>query len=103
MGTFVDDPIVAIAGTEEQWNGSVSIVVVAWRTLNMRLAFEKAKRGIQVDWIGCALEVHMMYDEGTVKRSTVDDREQEIIEIRKHNLVSIKKLKSLAGELSGTH
>ena len=49
---YVDDPALAIRGTEEFRDDAVAITVLIWSLLGFKMAFDKAQRGTDVIWIG---------------------------------------------------
>lgn len=50
--TYVDDPCATVAGTPNQRDRRMAILLLTWRALGQRLAFKKGSRGADVIWIG---------------------------------------------------
>lgn len=100
MEVYVDDPALAICGTRAERDLEIAIVVLAWRALNLNLAFQKGQRGRVVEWIGCSLAVNALGVVASVKPETRDEILELITSLAKSNVVPVKTLKSLAGKLS---
>ena len=74
-------------------------MLVAWRVLGTTLAFPKARRGPQVDWIGANL---LAADNDTIKATIMEDRVSEVKHLTETlcsgNLVAVKDLRSFTGK-----
>jgi hypothetical protein len=64
------------------------------------LAFAKAARGQQVDWIGNQLTVSASCVTATIKKVIVDDLLKDLQVVRTKNVVSYTELQSIAGRIS---
>ena len=51
MQCYVDDPLFCILGKPEHRDRLIGLIICVWRSCGYSLAFGKAKRGIQLDWI----------------------------------------------------
>ena len=61
VATFVDDPVVVVAGqTVAQRSWSMIRYAALWMALGMEVAWHKADRGQQITWIGFQLEFSEM-------------------------------------------
>ena len=54
---YVDDPAIAISGTQEFKDDIVATAVLIWTLLGFRLAFHKAQRGNSIIWIGAQINI----------------------------------------------
>ena len=53
----VDDPAIAISGTQEFKDDIVATAVLIWTLLGFRLAFHKAQRQNSIIWIGAQINI----------------------------------------------
>ena len=97
MEIYVDDPIVAIRGTQHRRKRLVCIFTLAWLSLGFPLAFQKAQLGQSVSWIGAAFA----WEPGHVKIHITKERMAslgaECSELLSVNIISIKRLRSFIG------
>ena len=78
---YVDDPCICVCGLESQRNVNLAALILMWRALGIRLAYRKADRGPEVQWIGASLKLE---DAGTSSaKVTVTAKEQLIHELRR--------------------
>ena len=59
ISCYVDDPILATTGAEEEINERFAIIILLWRMLGFNLALRKAMQGQEVDWIGINFKVEL--------------------------------------------
>ena len=100
MNTFVDDPNMCIAGNTSERNRCLTLIVLCWQMLNFDLAFKKGERGSAVNWIGASITANHHQVEATIKESTIQDLKVTLQEALQCNVIPIKKLRSIAGQLS---
>ena len=72
---YVDDPILACAGTEQSRTRSFARVVLVWLSLGARFAWQKATLGKSVEWIGAIYsaspgQVSAVISESVFRRSS---------------------------------
>ena len=100
LQVYVDDPWAALIGNRSTRDRLVTLMIVAWRVLGVTLAFPKARRGLQVDWIGANL---LVADGNTVRATIMADRVSEVKHLTdticSGNLVTVKDLRSYTGKL----
>ena len=100
LQVYVDDPWAVVIGTEKQRNRRMALMILVWRIIGVRLAFAKARRGLQVDWIGSDL---CLQDESFVKASIMENRMSEVkfltASYLTKNIISIKELRSFTGKI----
>ena len=100
MEVYVDDPAVVIAGTQQERDIEVAIIVLAWRAINLRLAFQKGQRGRAVEWTGCRILVNKKGVAASLKQEACEELKAIIKGMLGTNVVPFKALRSLAGKLS---
>jgi hypothetical protein len=96
--TYVDDPIVILRGTTAERRRAVATVVAAWLALGLDLAFSKGQVGFTVDWIGLHLVVGNTEVIASIKQDFLDELRKDVESTMQSNVVSIKKVRSLAGK-----
>ena len=74
---YVDDPIMCVRGCSADRNRMMAAVILFWSTLGVRLAYKKASRGTQVQWIGATMTMH---DQGTTAARLEVRAKSEIIQ-----------------------
>ncbi|CAK0840195.1 unnamed protein product, partial [Prorocentrum cordatum] len=101
---YVDDPIIAARGLARQRDRCFAIVILTWPARGIQLAFKKAERGQEVDWVGAHLACRTDPEpaiEVTAKQDIVDDVSQMVTTSRSSNIAPIKDVQSLVGK--GNH
>ena len=103
--TYVDDPIITLAGTESETDRTMAKVVLCLRALNYDLAFEKAQDSIHdptITWTSARL--HYSEDDESIEVSV---KEEIIVEVTDDvnnalagNRMRIRDLRKLAGRAS---
>ena len=100
MQVYVDDPWAAISGDTNVRDRNITVMILCWRLLGVRLAFSKARRGASIDWIGATTSIT---DPQTVKATIMRDRLDEVQYLTKQlsqkNVVPIKDLRSYTGKV----
>ena len=74
---YVDNPALAIRGTQEFRDDAVAITVLIWSHLGFKMAFAKAQRDTEVIWIGG----HIRILDDRVINSILEEKYQEFLEI----------------------
>ncbi len=54
---YVDDPAFTLAGPPARRRRCNALIVLAWRIIDLELAFKKGQSGRTVDWICCQLRL----------------------------------------------
>ena len=97
---YVDDPLAAVLGTEEERRMMTTLMVLIWAALGFKLAFSKDQHGTQVTWIGGTLWIEKHGVRAFVKQSIVEDIQEMLLQFKAANLVTKKELHSLLGKLN---
>ena len=97
---YVDDPLAAIMGTDEDRELFTAIIVLVWEALGFQLAYSKGQQGHNVTWIGGTLTVEAEGVRAKVKQSIIDDICDDIARLTKQNITTLTELHSLVGKLN---
>ena len=73
MQVYVDDPAIALRGTEEVCQEQVAILLLAWHALGVDLAIKKGQFGDSIDWIGARFTVLPCAVEATILKHRLDE------------------------------
>ena len=100
MHTYVDDPWAVVKGTIVSRSRSIALMILCWRIIGIRLAFGKARRGPQLDWIGANLSVFSLR---SVRATIMSDRLTEVRYLTEYYLsldvMGVKDLRSYTGKV----
>ena len=55
MQVFVDDPIIAVAGTFKERRDLLTMLLLLWAVLGFKFSWKKGQLGAKVEWIGAEL------------------------------------------------
>ena len=102
LRTYVDDPIAAAAGTKAERDLDFAVLVGVWLALGFELAFPKAQRGVQVDWIGFRLVVWPHQVEVWIDAEKAEEICTEANAMQKENVIGLARLRTFAGKCSNT-
>ena len=94
LQTYVDDPLVIIKGIRRL----AVIIAAAWQIMGFPLAFHKATLSDKLTWIGVQLEICEASLIAEVTEAKVGEISQLLTEALKHNLVSVKCLRTIIGK-----
>ena len=104
---YVDDPLlIAIAATKRDRTRIFCLYLLLWCATGFDVAWHKAQRGLQVDWIGFSVAfVGPFYRDFSVtlpqdKLSKLLDTFQELSSFRKRGMIPLPLLSQAAGVLS---
>ena len=100
MQTYVDDPGTTIGGVQRDRRRIITLMVLALRAINVRLAFRKGQLGVDVAWIGFGYRIRQAGVQVYVLPETFEDLCKLIAQVAASNIVGIKTLRTLAGKLS---
>ena len=100
MEVFVDDPWLALRGSQEHRRRTVAILILGWRICGIDLSLKKGQLGRKVAWIGAVLEIN------SPESITITITAERLKELRtfsqKHiegNVITVKDLRSYAGKV----
>ena len=103
LNTYVDDPMGILAGVPAARDMATAATVLAWRLLNLRLAFRKGQRGNALEWIGFKASISCTpnFEEVTVslKQETQAELLAMIEEFWSKNILSLAELRSFSGKV----
>lgn len=100
LETYVDDPNAAVAGTTAEKDRLLALMVVPWSCLGYKPAFANSSRGSVVDWRDCTLAISPGTVTAKIRKAITDDLLQDLIKMRKQNLISAKEIQSIAGRIA---
>ncbi len=94
---YVDDPCFVLSGSPELRDRFIAVIVVIWAVLGMPIAFEKAKRGRSLVWIGAQYGLESDLVRVTIPQAKVAELKSMIDGMARANVVRIKAVRRLAG------
>ena len=100
---YVDDPLMAAAGSRSDRDLSFATVILLWAGLGIKLAYKKAERGHAITWIGASLKVD---NNGTwdaqitasAKQEIVDEVRDTALSMLESNVIAFKQVQSFLGK-----
>lgn len=96
---YVDDPIAALRGIEEQRKLNAAIIVLAWEALGLGLAYAKGQFADKVTWIGGTVTCESTGVRASVTEFIIMDIREDLQRILQQNITSVNELHSLIGKL----
>jgi len=99
MQVYVDDPALVVRGSKAFRRAQVTLMVLVWRILGIRLAIDKGQCCSLVNWIGTTLSIHNGGVFATILQSRLDELQQIASTMSQLNIVSVKDLRSFTGKL----
>ena len=96
---YVDDPIAAMRGTDEDRMVYAAIMILVWEAVGFGLSYHKGQMEDSVTWIGATLTADAGGVRAQIKQSIIDDICGDLKRIAVQNVVSKKELHSLIGKL----
>ena len=100
MLCYVDDPLAALAGTQDHIKAMVSMIVLTWEALGFKLAYPKGQFGSEVTWIGGTIQCLPAAIRVTIKESIIQDIMADLKRFLEGNVIAIKDLHSTTGKLN---
>jgi len=97
---YVDDPLAALRGSEEDRKLNAAIMALVWSALGFKLAFAKGQLNKTVSWIGGTLTMEPNGVMAALKDSLVSDIIIDLGKFAKLNVISVKELQSILGKLN---
>ena len=97
---YVDDPLAALRGNEEERQLNAAIMILVWSALGFKLAFAKGQLNREVTWIGGTITAEAEGVRAVVKESIIEDILEDLGRMRGVNVIAVKELQSLLGKLN---
>eukprot|EP00971_Amphidinium_carterae_P139049 2755948-Amphidinium_carterae.1 len=102
---YVDDPLIAASGPAPEACVSIGVLLLAWSSFGVPLAWTKASFGRSVTWIGAELTSVMVDGLPGVKATLAQKKFEEMCALvetllKTKGMVDIAKVKRLAGQVS---
>jgi len=98
---YTDDPCAAVAGSLQQRNRRICIIILCWRVFGFPLSWRKGSRGAKVSWIGgdFAITQQPAAVSVRIKDDLFQDSRELVNKFLDSNVISYKELRSGVGKL----
>ena len=96
---YVDDPLVALHGTERVRMRNATRMVLVWEALGCAMAYHKGQLGDIVTWIGGTLSTEADGVRARVNVEIVSDICLDLERFLASDVIPLKELHSLIGKL----
>jgi hypothetical protein len=101
MQVFVDDPVIAVAGTRDERYTLITMLLLFWAALGFRFSWKKGQLGATVQWIGAELALLP----GGVRVALSERKTSEVLEALEKvegskGMISLTEAMSLIGKIS---
>ena len=100
MMCYVDDPLAALLGDEDERCLHAAIMVLVWSALGFKLAYAKGQLDQVVTWIGGTITAEPDGIRAVVKESIIKDILIDLNDMSKLQVIPVKSLQSLLGKLN---
>jgi len=109
---YVDDPAIAVLGSQQERNRLIIILLLLWSALGLALSWEKGSRGTSVPWIGVNFKLDKRPHQGagralfpgveiTVQQAKFNDLRNNVEAIfHAKGLIPMKDVLKVAGQLA---
>jgi len=109
---YVDDPAIAVLGSQQERNRLIIILLLLWSALGLALSWEKGSRGTSVPWIGVTFRLDKRPHQGagqtlfpgveiTVQQAKFNDLRNNVEAIfHAKGLIPMKDVLKVAGQLA---
>jgi len=103
---FVDDPLMALRGTDVDINKNIVIIILTWSALGFRRSLPKGSIGSNMTWTSATQTVErgkLKYDHqivATIKDPIMEDIIKLTNDFLRQNLVSKKSIRAYVGKLN---
>ena len=87
MQVYVDDPVIAIRGTERFRRTQVALVVFAWLLIGIPLASTKGQFAASIDWIGARISSQPAQISASIPQGRLDELRSMIAGFSKVNVI----------------
>ena len=99
MQVFVDDPWLALRGTQSQCRRMAAVVILVWRILGVDLAFSKGQLGDKVNWIGASLSIESSHSLAvTITAARIEELRKLCDDILAKSTITVRSLRSFTGK-----
>ena len=102
LGTYVDDPLLALVGSLRRRNRNLSLTLLTLAAWGIQLALHKGARGTCLVWIG--VQFNMKWREGSLRVEVPEKLRLEIVDKlnkwQHAGMVPFTELRSFAGKLT---
>ena len=97
---YMDDPLMCIAGTSEDRDTMLSMLLRTAKIFGINLSYGKGERGQRLTWIGVTIELDVPQQEMvlTVPQKLVDETRQKLEQWS--GMVPLRELRAITGKLS---
>ena len=96
--TYVDDPIITACGSLTERRRSFVKITAVWLILGFRVAFDKARQGSIVVWIGAELHIRAQEVEVRITEEKLADLGDSLTALLARNVMGEKKLRAFLGK-----
>ena len=96
--TYVDDPWVAIKGSQSEIDELTVTMLIGWHLMGFPVAYRKAARSKSLKWIGMTLEVHADCVEVTIPQDKISEIRMMALGFLNKNIIPDKDLRSFVGK-----
>ncbi|CAE7359038.1 icd [Symbiodinium natans] len=99
---FIDDPLIALKGTQSMVRWAAARVLWFWLALGLKLAWPKGSLGPEAHWIGAVLKADRTQRavEVSIPASKIQDWRQAAVAILKRPWTSRRAVQKFAGKMS---
>ena len=98
LEVYVDDPVLAIRGTEETQTVNAAIAILGWAICGVKLAIRKGQIGTQVDWIGATFRIEQRSLVAEITAARLEEMRELTNELLRNNVVKVSVLRTYTGE-----
>ena len=95
---YVDDPLLALKGSESHRARLVARFLCVWLLLGFDIAYAKAHYGQSLTWIGVRFQIREVDIVASIPPEKVADLLQLIASFLKRNVIPVKEVRSVAGK-----
>lgn len=98
INTYVDDLAAVLRGNAAARARLIAKIIIAWCALGFTLAFSKAARGRDLEWIGANIFINDAEVTVSAKPEAFEEIKEMVADFLSKNVVSIKMVRRLAGK-----
>ena len=98
MEVYVDDPIMALRGTEEVARHHAALAILGWSVLGVPLAFKKGQFGQTAEWIGAQFKCENVGVMATITAARLQELRELTVKLLASNVVSLPILRTYTGK-----
>ena len=99
--TYMDDPLILLAGTDARRNRTLALLLYSMWALGINIAYHKGERGLRVTWIGVVFELDLEREvlKLTVSRKMANELHEKL-KSWETGMISLRDLRATTGRLS---